>query len=347
MQIPRHQQQVVITGLLILTPVLFLAYLALGAISLPFTEVVSVLKLTLLNNRELAQETFPRTSAILLHIRLPRAFAALLAGSALALAGAASQGLFRNPLASPDILGISAGSSLGAVIVITTGLSLVHPLVLPTASIIGALCTAAVVYLLAMRTALLQQLLFVILAGLALSSLLTGATSAALLMARQYEISQFVFWTMGGLEGRMWLHVLWPAPALILTSLLLLRQSQPLNLIAFGEENAHGMGLSVQRTQRITLFASAVLTALAISIAGPIGFVGLMVPHLVRLLIGPDHRRLMPVSALTGGLFVLVADLVGRTIIAPHEIKVGILTALIGGTYFIYLIIRIQQRGQL
>lgn len=347
MQIARHRQQAVISGLLILSPILFLIYLSFGAISLPIGEVASVLKLALLSDSETARELYPRTSAILLHIRLPRAIAALLAGSALALAGAASQGLFRNPLASPDILGISAGSSLGAVIAITTGLAMVHPLIIPTASIIGALLTASVVYLLAMRTTLLQQLLFVILAGLALSSLLSGATSAALLMAQQYEISQFVFWTMGGLEGRLWMHVLWPAPAVLITGAFLLRQRQALNLIAFGEENAHGMGLNVVRTQRITLFASAVLTALAISIAGPVGFVGLMVPHLVRLLIGPDHRRLMPLSALVGGLFVLLADLVGRTLIAPHEIKVGILTALIGGSYFIYLIMRIQRRGQL
>ena len=347
MQISDRQQPLLISLLLIGAPLFFLGYLAAGAVALPFTEVLSVLKLALLQQQELARELYPRTTAILLHIRLPRGIAALLAGSALALAGAASQGLFRNPLASPDILGISAGSSLGAVIAITTGWSMLHPLMIPAASIVGALSTATVVYLLAMRSAFLQQLLFVILAGLALSSLLTGATSAALLMAQQYEISQFVFWTMGGLEGRMWAHVLWPAPAIVLVGLLLMRQRQALNLIAFGEENAHGMGLNVPRVQRLTLFASAILTALAISIAGPVGFVGLMIPHLVRLLIGPNHRRLLPVSALCGGLFVLLADLVGRTIIAPHEIKVGVLTALIGGTYFIYLIVRIQQRGQL
>lgn len=347
MQIPDHRQPLLISLLLLAAPVVFILYLAAGAVALPFTEVVTVLKLTLLDQSELARELYPRTTAILLHIRLPRGLAALLAGGALALAGAASQGLFRNPLASPDILGISAGSSLGAVIAITTGVSMLHPLMIPAASIIGALATASLVYLLAMRSTLLQQLLFVILAGLALSSLLTGATSAALLMAQQYEISQFVFWTMGGLEGRMWTHVLWPAPVIIMVALLLMRQRQALNLIAFGEENAHGMGLDVARTQRLTLFASAILTALAISISGPVGFVGLMVPHLVRLLIGPNHRRLLPISALVGGLFVLMADLIGRTIIAPHEIKVGVLTALIGGSYFIYLIVRIQQRGQL
>jgi iron complex transport system permease protein len=189
--------------------------------------------------------------------------------------------------------------------------------------------------------------LFVILSGLALSSLLSGATSAALLMAQQYEISQFIFWTMGGLEGRLWVHVLWPAPGIVLVAWWLYRQAQPLNLIALGEENAHGMGLNVQRTQHSTLIGSAFLTALAISISGPIGFIGLMIPHFVRLVIGPDHRSLMPYSAIFGALFVLMADLLGRTLIAPHEIKVGIITALIGGSYFVFLILRIQKQGKL
>ncbi len=334
-------------GLLICSPVMFVLYLALGAIELPITEVITVLKLTVLGNTAEARDLFPKTTAILLHIRLPRAMAAMLAGGALAMAGAATQGLFRNPLASPDILGISAGSSLGAVVAITTGLSLVHPLAIPVATIIGALGTALLVYALALRSSLLQQLLFVILSGLALSSFLTGTTSAILLMAKQYEISQYIFWTMGGLEGRLWSHVLWPAPVIFIVGWLLWRQAHGLNLISLGEENAHGMGLNVQRAQKITLLCSAVLTALAIAISGPIGFIGLMIPHLVRLLVGPDHHRLLPLSALLGAIFVLLADLIGRTIVAPHEIKVGILTALIGGSYFLILLARIQRQGKL
>ncbi len=338
-----------ILGLCLLTlmGITFVLSLALGAIKLPVNDVVAVLNLAIQGELEQAQSLYPKTTAILLHIRLPRAFAAILAGAALATAGVASQGLFRNPLASPDILGISAGSSLGAVIAITAGWSMRHPLVIPASAIMGAALTAALVYFLALRKAMMQQLLFVILSGLALSSLLTGAISATLLMAKQYEVSQYVFWTMGGLEGRLWAHVLWPAPAIVLVGLLLWRQAQALNLIALGEENAHGMGLDVPRAQKFTLLGSALLTALAISISGPIGFIGLMIPHLVRLFVGPDHRRLMPVSAIIGATFVMLADLIGRTIVAPHEIKVGIITALIGGSYFIFLIARIQQRGQL
>lgn len=318
-----------------------------GAVNLPLDEVLSVLKLALVGQIEQAQEAFPRTSAILLHIRLPRACAAMLCGSALALAGAAMQGLFRNPLASPDILGVSAGSSLGAVVAIITGLSLQHPLYIPLLSIIGALATASLVYALVLRSMAMQQLLFILLAGLALSSLLSGTTSALLLLAQQYEISQFVFWTMGGLEGRMWQHVVWPAPLILLCSIALLSQGQALNLLSLGDENAHGMGLNVQRSRKLVLFCAAVLTALAIAIAGPVAFIGLMVPHLVRLLSGPDHKRLLWLSGYVGMLFVLLADLLGRTLIAPHEIKVGIITAIVGGSYFVYLIIRFQRRGAL
>lgn len=325
---------------------LCLAALCLGAVPLPAAEVLAVARLAATGQWAEAQALYPQTTAILLFIRLPRLLAGLLAGAALALAGAATQGLFRNPLASPDILGISAGSSLGAVLMITTGTAVLHPLMIPIGSIAGALITASLVYVLAIRSTLLQQLLFVILAGLALSSLLGGATSAVLMLAQQYEISQFIFWTMGGLEGRLWGHVLWPLPAMLLVGGLLLTQATPLNLIALGEENAHGMGLAVQRSQTLTLLCSALLTALAIAIAGPVGFVGLMVPHLVRLLSGPDHRSLLPLSALAGAAFVVFADLLGRTLIAPHEIKVGILTALVGGSYFLFLIMRIQRRGQ-
>jgi iron complex transport system permease protein len=331
----------------LLAPIVLLLYLALGSVQLPFTETISVLKLHLFSQADAAASLYPKTNAILMHIRLPRAFAAILAGSALALAGAAMQGLFRNPLASPNVLGISAGSSLGAVIAITSGLSMVHPLLLPGFSVIGALATAALVYVLSIRTASTQQLLFIILTGLAISSLLSGATSALLLLAAQYEVSQYVFWTMGGLEGRMWQHSLWPAPFILVISVLLFRKSQALNLLSLGEENANGMGLNVQHARKLILILSSVLTALAISIAGPIGFIGLMVPHLVRLIVGPNHKILLPISAYVGAMFVLVADLIGRTVMPPYEIKVGIITAIVGGAYFIYLIIRYQKYGRL
>ncbi len=251
--------------------------------------------------------------------------------------------MFRNPLASPDILGISAGSSFAAVVAIVSGLTMVNPALLPLVTAIGALTTATIVYLIARQTQ--QHGLFIILAGLAVSSLLGGLTMGVLLTAQQYEVSEFVFWTMGGLDARTWQQLLWPTPIIIIAAWVLLRHGQTLNLLALGEQNAHGMGINVRRSRRLLLLLTTLLTAMAIAVAGPIGFIGLIVPHLARLLVGPNNRILLPFSALFGAMFLLSCDLIARTVIAPNELKTGIITAIIGGIYFIILLIRSQYKG--
>ncbi|MCK5006194.1 MAG: iron ABC transporter permease [Spirochaetales bacterium] len=281
---------------------------------------------------------------IILHIRLPRILAALLVGSALALGGVAMQGLFRNPMASPDILGVSTGGSLGAVIAVNTGLFALNVFFPPLLAIAGALLASGLIYLISSykgRT----SLLFVVLAGLAISSLFNGLVSAILLFSQQYEVSQFIFWTMGGLEGRMWKHVLLPLPVLLPGMAVLFLFTRELNIFALGEESALSLGMHVERTKRIILAITAVITGMAISISGPVGFVGLLIPHLFRMLIGPDHRLLLPVSAIGGALFLLTSDLIGRVLIPPFEIRVGIITAVLGSPYFLYLIIRFQRKG--
>lgn len=331
----------------LLTSVIFIitviAYLSLGSVSIPITDITGLLHTYLVQGSHAAAEQYPLANAIVLHIRLPRACAAILAGGALALAGACSQGLFKNPLASPDILGISAGSSFAAVIAIVTGISAAAIGWLPLFTTIGALTSALLVYMLAAKSH--QQGLFIILAGLAVSSLLGGLTMGVLLTAQQYEISEFVFWTMGGLDSRIWQQLLWPTPIIVIAAIVLLRHGQVLNLLALGEQNAHGMGVNVRRSRFTLLVLTTVLTAMAIAVAGPIGFIGLIVPHLVRLLLGPDNRRLLPFSAIFGALFLLLCDLLARTVIAPNELKTGIITAVIGGIYFIALLIRSQYQG--
>ncbi|PSV51311.1 iron ABC transporter permease [Photobacterium sp. GB-1] len=331
----------------LLTSVIFIitviAYLSLGSVSIPITDITGLLHTYLVQGSHAAAEQYPLANAIVLHIRLPRACAAILAGGALALAGACSQGLFKNPLASPDILGISAGSSFAAVITIVTGISATAIGWLPLFTTIGALTSALLVYMLAAKSH--QQGLFIILAGLAVSSLLGGLTMGVLLTAQQYEISEFVFWTMGGLDSRIWQQLLWPTPIIVIAAIVLLRHGQVLNLLALGEQNAHGMGVNVRRSRFTLLVLTTVLTAMAIAVAGPIGFIGLIVPHLVRLLLGPDNRRLLPFSAIFGALFLLLCDLLARTVIAPNELKTGIITAVIGGIYFIALLIRSQYQG--
>ncbi|MBD1569644.1 MULTISPECIES: iron ABC transporter permease [Aliivibrio] len=325
---------------------LFLTYLSLGAVHIPIIDILAMFKSYIFGGSELATKEYPLASAIVMHIRLPRACAAIMAGGALALAGSCTQGLFKNPLASPDVLGVSSGSSFGAVIAIVTGFSFMNPIWLPVFTTVGALAASAFIYVLASRHSS-SQILFLILTGLALSSLLGGARMGLLLMAQQYEVSQFVFWAMGGLDGRMWQHLLWPTPVIIIVSTLLLKESRSLNLLALGEESAHGMGLNVKQTRFKLLMFATLLTAMSIAIAGPIGFIGLMVPHLVRLLVGPSHEKLLPFSAIFGVIFLLVCDLLGRWIIAPNELKAGIITSFIGGCYFIGLIIRFQRKGRL
>ena len=280
---------------------------------------------------------------ILLFLRLPRILVALLAGSSLAVCGVVMQGLFRNPMASPEILGISSGSSLGAVVAITTGLSSVSLLVLPGFTMIGALMAAAVIYLLSTSRGT-TSLLFIVIAGMAISSLFNGLTSGLLMLSREYEVSQFVFWTMGGLDGRNWQHIAVSAPVLIPGILVLSGFSRELNLFTLGEESALSLGMRVERTKRLLLALTAVITGVSISVCGPIGFVGLLIPHLFRFLVGADHRALLPASALGGALFLVLCDLLGRSLFPPLEIRVGIITAIIGSPYLLSLIVRIQRR---
>jgi iron complex transport system permease protein len=265
-------------------------------------------------------------------------------GAALAVCGAVMQGLFRNPMASPEILGISSGSSLGAVIAITTGAASGAAFVLPVFAAVGALCAALAIGLVSRRRGG-TSLLYVVLAGMAISSLFNGIVSALLLFSNTYEIGQFVFWTMGGMEGRTWRHLALALPALVPALVVLYAHSRELNLFSLGEDHAHALGMHVDRTKLLLLGSSAVATAMCISVAGPIGFVGLLMPHVVRLLVGPDHRMLLPAASLAGALFLVLCDLVGRVLIAPLEIRAGILTALCGSPYFLYLILRSERKG--
>jgi iron complex transport system permease protein len=334
------------TAILLLLILMLAAFIVLsigsGAVRVPPS---SILRLVLNGIGFRSVEPPPEMQRnIVLHIRLPRILAAVLVGAALAMGGVAMQGLFRNPMASPDILGVSTGASLGAVIAVSTGLFAVNIFFLPLLAIVGALLASTLIYLVSSYKGK-TSLLFVVLAGLAISSLFNGLVSAILLFSQEYEVSQFIFWTMGGLEGRMWKHVLLPLPILLPGVAVLYLFNRELNLFALGEESAHSLGMHVERTKRIILAITAVITGMAISISGPVGFVGLLIPHLFRMLIGPDHRLLMPVSAVGGALFLLISDLLGRILIPPFEIRVGIITAVLGSPYFLYLIIRYQRKG--
>lgn len=300
---------------------------------------------------------------IVLHLRLPRMLIAALVGCALSVAGCALQGLFRNPLAEPGILGVSSGGALGAVTAIFFMMSLstiagagqvsvgAHPLslwILPICAFAGSLISALAVFVIATsrgRTPLATLLL----AGIAMNALLSAAVSFLLtLRLGSFDSTrQIIYWLIGGLENRGWLHVQMAAAPILVCVAWLQFMARDLNSISLGEETASSLGVSVQRLKIHILILISVLTGISVAVSGVLAFVGLIIPQMFRLLVGPDHRRLLPLSALGGSLFLVVMDLISRTIIRPQEIRIGILTSLIGGPFFLALLLINRRSNRL
>jgi len=320
-------------GLMIILLALSLLSLTQGTMSIELGDVA-----TALWGAPPQDDDSQRLSYVLLQLRFPRLVAALLAGACLAASGTLMQGLFRNPLAGPDVMGVSSGASLGALLAITGGLSSLAFWVLPLSAVIGALAVATLMYVLALGRRH-GSLVHVVLSGMALSGIINGLVSMILLFSRQYEVSEFVFWTMGGLEGRNWSQISYALPLMLPALVVAFVYTSRLDILGLGEEQAHAAGLGVERDKRVLLLVAAVLTAMAISMAGPVAFIGLLVPHVFRSLCGPGHRTLLPLSVLGGATFLLAADLLGRIVVPPYEIKAGIVTALLGGPFFLALIL--------
>jgi iron complex transport system permease protein len=273
---------------------------------------------------------------IVLRVRLPRVALGAVVGFALAAAGTVMQGFFRNPMADPSIVGVSSGAAVGAVAVIVTGASLPFGLGLPAAAFAGALCAAFAVYAVASeggRTPVATLLL----AGVAVQTLLGAVVSFALVHAGA-GIREAVFWLMGHLHDSTWGKVRLVTLVAVPCVLVLLPFTRDLNALLLGEADAHAVGVEVERTRRLLLAVASVATAAAVAVAGVIGFVGLIVPHVMRLLVGPDHRILLPTSALAGASFLVAADTVAR--VGAAELPVGIVTAAVGAPFFLYLLRR-------
>ena len=281
------------------------------------------------------------TRTVIWDFRLPRTLVGLAAGAALASSGTVMQAFFRNPLADPGLLGVSSGGALGAVAVLALGPSLglaaASLWTLPLASILGAFAATGAVMMLAERGASTERLL---LSGVALNALLGAGTSFLLTTtAGHFEVNaQILFWLMGGLENRSWEHVWMGVPVIALGCALLLPLGRGLNLLSLGEQSAQSLGVDVHRLRRKLIVLATVLTALATATGGIIGFVGLVVPHVLRLVWGPDHRRLLPAAMLGGGTFLLACDLVTR--LFPIGLRLGVVTAVVGGPFFLWLLRR-------
>ena len=321
----------------VLLVVVALVALTQGAADIPPATVLRILldRLPLIT----VDVTVPVTQeTIVLDIRLPRVLAAGAVGAALALSGASYQGVFRNPLAGPFLLGVASGAALGAAIAIISPLSTDAYGFgwVPVFAFAGALATVVLVYLLATGGGGVDSTTL-ILAGVALSAVFGAATAFILLTGGEQARPIFSF-LFGGFNTSNWERIGWAAPYLVVGTVVVAMHARVLNVLQLDEEQAAQLGVPVTRTKLIVLAAASLTAATAVAMAGVIGFVGLIVPHAVRLAFGGDHRRLLPLAALFGASFLILVDLLARTMLSPQEVPVGVLTALLGGPFFLWLL---------
>jgi iron complex transport system permease protein len=326
----------ILFGLLaLLLLVAMIISVGLGPVSIAPGQVLNIIAGHLLPG---GQPAAGPDNAIVWNFRLARVLLVAAVGASLGMVGAAFQGLFRNPLADPYVVGASAGAALGATLAIYFGSSLTWGGFSPAAlaAFAGALSATALVYLIAGQNGLTPAVTL-LLTGAALSAFFSAAV--AFLMALSHEtLNVTFFWLMGSFSGRSWPQLQAALPYLLTGWLLLLFLSRPLDLLGFGEDAAQGMGLNVSLARLLVVSGGALLTAAAVATAGIIGFVGLIAPHAARLMFGPTHLRLLPASALIGALLLILADTAARLILAPVEIPIGVLTALLGAPFFLYLL---------
>ncbi len=283
--------------------------------------------------------------SILWKIRLPRTILIALTGAALGGSGAAYQGLFRNPLADPFLIGVASGAGLGAVIAMSVQwpYSFWGLMAIPLAAFIAALLTVFIVYSLA-RVGQTIPTTNLILAGVAFSSFATSLTSFLMIRSTS-EVRRALGWLLGGATQNNWTAILAMLPYLLIGLGILILCGHALNLLQFGDDQAQQLGLNVSRSKRIILISSSLATAAAVAFSGIIGFIGLIVPHLIRLWFGPDYRRLLPLSIFGGATALLLSDILARILIAPQEIPVGIITALVGAPFFLWVLRTAKNQG--
>lgn len=318
---------------------------AQGPADVPFFDAMAILMADA--GLDLGADYTHKAELVVDQIRLPRIITAGLVGMALATAGTALQGLFRNPMADPGIIGVSAGGALAGVIVIVTGAATAYILVTPGAALLGALLAAFFVYGVGSVGGRFT-LGILILAGVALSSFLSAMITFILINTDDPDaVRQVLFWLSGGLDSRLWLHVRIVIGPVLVGVVIIYAFARALNLMLLGEEGAQALGIRIYRTRLILLATASVMTGVAVSVSGIIAFVGLVVPHMMRLVVGPDHRVLIPVSALGGAIFLILADTLARVIISPAELRVGVITAFVGAPFFIFLLVNNRRRADL
>lgn len=322
-----------IVGLALLLGITILVTLDVGSISIPFSTLFQILlaKLPLIH---IEPTWTANTEIIIFDIRLPRLLLAGLVGAALAVAGTTYQGLFRNPLADPYLIGVAQGAALGAVIGFMLPAWQMGSI--PFLAFVGAVSAAAMVYALA-RVGKTLPMTTLILAGVAIGSFLAAITSYLLIVSGD-RLHGIIAWLLGSFSLTSWWQVAMVTPYILVGTIIIWLFARPLNVMQLDEEQAQQLGINVEQVKLILLGAATLITAAAVCFCGIIGFVGIIIPHAVRLIWGPDHRFLLPLATFAGAIFLILADTAARTILAPTEIPIGVITAFLGAPFFLYLL---------
>jgi len=315
---------------------------SIGPITIPFSKTATIL----LNKLQIPiQGTYTDQQwVVITEIRLPRVLVAGLVGGALAVSGVAMQGLFRNPLVEPGFIGVSSGAAFGAVSAIFFGWASYHTALLPISAFVGALI-AMIIILAVWKVSQTKSIAMLLLLGIGINAFFASVTNVLIASAKtEQELRSAISWLQGSLEARTWEHVVTISPPIVLGSILLLFLGRQLNIMLLGEDHAKSAGISVKVLRNGVLALAAFITGAAVAVSGIISFVGLVVPHMLRLIVGPDHRILLPASLITGAIFLIVTDLISRMILQPITLQVGVVSAMIGAPVFILLILR-SKRG--
>lgn len=335
----------------VLLPIMLLALLSsmvlsamMGAVHVPPRAVVAIVidHLGAPFGIHLNVAITQQQDAVVWSIRLPRILLGVMVGSALAVSGAALQGMFRNPLADPGLIGVSNGAALGAVLALGLGIEILGRWTTPIFAFVGGVLFALLGYALARQNGR-TEVVTLILAGIALNTFAGAGTALVTFVANDAQLRAIIFWSMGSLGGATWNAVMAAAPFVIAGLVASFWWRRPLNLMTLGEREARHLGVATERIRFLVIVFTALMTGATVAVAGVVGFVGLIVPHVIRLISGPNHKLLLPASAIGGAILVVLADLIARTIISPLELPLGVLTALIGGPFLLILMLKTRR----
>jgi iron complex transport system permease protein len=345
------QKAVIIAGLSLCLIIVTLYSLTVGAVTIPVQEVAIILlkKFGLFSSREVDS----MHEVVLYSIRLPRIFMTVLIGASLGISGASLQGLFRNPLVEPSLIGVSGGAAAAVVVIIVFGGTLAIPttgwisdVVLCLAAFGGGLVATLLVLNLSNKNGK-TNIAVLILIGVAVNAMAGAFIGLAIFHADENQLRTFTFWTLGDLGGASWDKLAIAAPLLIVSNGLLLLYSRSLNALALGEAEAFHLGVDTERTKKAIIFFSALSVGVSVSMAGIIGFIGLVVPHVVRVSFFPDNRLVLPASILGGATLLIFSDIIARTAVVPAELPIGVVTALLGAPFFVALLMKAHRKNEL